>query len=427
MAKTVQKTAAPAKSLRSADSKPLLKPLMLILALVSALIGMYVSLTAAFKTMGIENRIARSVGCTVNEWIDCEPVYATKSAYLLNVPVAAWGFAFFLAMALIAVFALIQKKEGAATAVMVGGVLAGFSTLFSIYKAFQLVEMGYLCVLCVSMYAAIVAILAFFLLSFERETSLGAFIGRFFKGGDLGFKPSYGAALALVGLSFGVTYLYFAGQEKKTEKAEVEATSPIWMARQIEAHFAQTPVKIEVPEGALLKGNPEAKVTIVEFADFQCPGCAAAYQTLEQGLKPYEKYVRFNFQNYPLDNTINTAMPRQLHAFAGKAAKSVVCATPQGKGWAMHHKLFDNQALITDKTIDEFAQSVGLDMGAYQTCMADPATTEKVKSEIERGKAAGVNSTPSVYINGRFFENWSNRELLDKVIQHELNLANVKK
>ena len=93
----------------------------------------------------------------------------------------------------------------------------------------------------------------------------------------------------------------------------------------------------------------------------------------------------------------------------------------------MHHKLFDNQALITDKTIDEFAQSVGLDMGAYQTCMADPATTEKVKSEIERGKAAGVNSTPSVYINGRFFENWSNRELLDKVIQHELNLANVKK
>ncbi|MGE5049652.1 MAG: DsbA family protein [Deltaproteobacteria bacterium] len=143
------------------------------------------------------------------------------------------------------------------------------------------------------------------------------------------------------------------------------------------------------------KGDAEAKVTIVEWSDFQCPYCGRVMPTLREIEKTYGADVRFVFKNNPLP----------MHPDAPYAAKAAVAAQRQGKFWQMHDKLFEANnsqkpdALKQDK-VDQMAREIGLDMERYQRDVAAPETAQAIRDDQAQAAKLGANGTPHFFING---------------------------
>lgn len=139
-----------------------------------------------------------------------------------------------------------------------------------------------------------------------------------------------------------------------------------------------------------MKGDPNAKVTLVEFSDFQCPYCSRGAKATEQILSAFPKNVRIYFMNFPL-NFHERAMPA---AIAGR------CAHRQNKFWALHDKMFENQNKLDDASIQAYAAAAGLDAKSFTACLADPTVKQEVEADMKQGEDVGVNGTPSFFVNG---------------------------
>ncbi len=138
-----------------------------------------------------------------------------------------------------------------------------------------------------------------------------------------------------------------------------------------------------------------AKVTLVEFGDFQCPACGAAYPTITQVLEEYKGKINFVFRQFPLP----------MHKNAKAAAYAAEAAGEQGKFFEMYDKIYENQADWgeSDKAMEffiKYATDIKLDMDKFKTDAASKKYEKKVQKDIDDGYAAGVNSTPTFFING---------------------------
>lgn len=150
------------------------------------------------------------------------------------------------------------------------------------------------------------------------------------------------------------------------------------------------------------KGSSNPKVVIVEYADFQCPGCASASPTLDQVVNKYSDHVQLIFRHFPLTN---------IHPHARAAAAAAESAGKQGKFWQMHDRLFANQsewaqasgATRTDIFAD-YAEALGLDREQFINDLTDSNVTAKINFDGALGREIGVNSTPSIYIDGELVE-----------------------
>jgi protein-disulfide isomerase len=150
-------------------------------------------------------------------------------------------------------------------------------------------------------------------------------------------------------------------------------------------------------EGSPSKGPANAAVTVVEFADFECPHCRELYQVLGTIEQRYPQ-VRVVYKDFPLV---------QVHEWAETAAIGARCAYMQSPGafWKVHDAIFDNQDLISAENVweklNEFAAKAGLTVDTFKACMASPEAKQAVDANAVEGVALGVNSTPTVYVNGR--------------------------
>lgn len=161
-------------------------------------------------------------------------------------------------------------------------------------------------------------------------------------------------------------------------------------------------VKIDLPEpagvsfdlaGRPMLGEANAKVTIVAFSDFECPYCSQAAPKMHEIAKAYPKDVKLYFLHFPLS----------FHKAAMPAAVAAQCANQQNKFWEMHDKLFANQSGLNDELFKSTAKEIGLDEAKFTACLADAASKDFVNKDMEQGNAAGVEGTPSVFINGKHF------------------------
>lgn len=139
-------------------------------------------------------------------------------------------------------------------------------------------------------------------------------------------------------------------------------------------------------------GNKDAKVTIVEFADYQCPFCARFVPNIKTLLKKYDGKVKWVYRDFPL---------REIHPEAAPSAIAARCAGQQGKFWEAHGKLFDNYAALNNTLYVGFAKDFGLDAAKYEACRSDPTTAAAVMSDQNDGSKYGVQGTPTYFINGR--------------------------
>jgi 2-hydroxychromene-2-carboxylate isomerase len=159
------------------------------------------------------------------------------------------------------------------------------------------------------------------------------------------------------------------------------------------ARFGADGVKNIDVTGSASKGPEGAPVVIVEFADFECPACAAARPVVESVFDRYRDKVRLVFKHFPLG----------MHPNAEKAARAAVAAERQGKFWEMYGLLFDNQTELSADNVEKLAESIGLDMVKFRRDRDSEAVADAVARERKQGEALSLDSTPSLFINGRPF------------------------
>jgi protein-disulfide isomerase len=151
------------------------------------------------------------------------------------------------------------------------------------------------------------------------------------------------------------------------------------------------PKKVATPGHSPRKGAKAAKVTIVEFSDFQCPFCGRAEPTIKQVMDTYPKDVAVVFVNQPLP----------FHPNALPAATAFLAAARQNKAWELHGKMFANQTALSQADIDKYAQEVGLNMARFKKDLADPKIAADIKADQALASSVGADGTPTFFINGR--------------------------
>ncbi len=174
--------------------------------------------------------------------------------------------------------------------------------------------------------------------------------------------------------------------QKKRDEQQQEAMKS--EKDRIDAQF-KNPVKVDIGASPV-KGNPGAKVTIVEFSDFQCPFCQRGAAIMEDVLKAYPNDVKLAFKNLPLP----------FHDKAKPAAKAALAAGKQGKFWEMHDLLFKNQSALGDDAFVKYATDLKLDVEKFKTDMASAEIAKEIDADAELARKLGVNGTPGFFVNG---------------------------
>jgi protein-disulfide isomerase len=159
------------------------------------------------------------------------------------------------------------------------------------------------------------------------------------------------------------------------------------------------------------KGGPEsAKVTVVEFSDFQCPFCSRVTPTLDQIEEAYGEDVRIVFKHLPL----------RMHSKAPAAHAAAEAAHRQGKFWEMHDKIFANQREMSEEKYVEYATELGLDVEKFKQDSAAADVKKKVADDAKEAAALGVTGTPGFFINGLFLSGARPFDSFKTVIDKEL-------
>jgi protein-disulfide isomerase len=185
------------------------------------------------------------------------------------------------------------------------------------------------------------------------------------------------------------------------------------LQRKYKTKILLRPPTVEVGTGsAPPRGGTRAPVTIVEFADYECPYCKRAADTVKQILDTYGDQVRFAYRDFPL----------QMHPNARPAAEAARCAGAQGKFWEYHDRLFATADLSVTQ-LGTLADEVGLDRAKFDECLATDTFVPAIDRDLADANNLGIDGTPVFYVNGRLLDGAQPFEKFKEVIDEELGLA----
>jgi protein-disulfide isomerase len=173
-----------------------------------------------------------------------------------------------------------------------------------------------------------------------------------------------------------------------------------------------SPPRVQVAfDPARLRGNPKAKVMIVEFSDFQCPYCRQAEATLKNVLAKHEGVVAVSYRDMPLTS---------LHPMAFGAAEAGRCAGEQGKFWELHDAMFADQAGLDHNGLIAKAKTLNLDEKQFETCLTSEKYKAQIQQDSQEASRFGINGTPAFFINGVFLNGAQPEAAFEKAIKEEL-------
>lgn len=192
------------------------------------------------------------------------------------------------------------------------------------------------------------------------------------------------------------------GESKKLANAVVKDAAAGMDANAIKADLQriasepppvfEDPVKISLT-GDPVKGSEKAKLTIVEFSDFQCPYCSKVVPEVKEVLRQFPNDIKFVFKQFPLDS----------HSDAEFGAEVALAAQAQGKFWEMHDLLYAGFPDLTRARINAYAKQLNLDMSRFNADLASHKYKARVMAEEKEGEDAGVSGTPTFFFNGKRF------------------------
>lgn len=347
--------------------------------------------------------------CNINEKFNCNRTTASSFSEVAGIPIAIFGGLtnFFLLMLLVVwrfpvVSADTQKKlvspiKLIASLILLTSIIMGSLSLFALDT---------ICPMCSATYALsiVTAVSAWMMLP---KTPL-------FENFHLKLYP--GLAVALIAFAFFIhkNKMREFGGEERIEIINLQFSE--WKNGQTR--------QLEPIEPITLFPSPNAKMKIVEFADFLCGHCAAAYPVIHNFVKSHPD-VELSFQAFPLDGACNPAIGQQGPGTSCYLAQVSHCAAKQGVPWATQKWIFENQRDLFNKDnaiskIKEQLPTLGLNEEELMSCVDAPETREIIRQQAKLGDEAGVTGTPSLYINGKKVPGGFSIPLLNKIYS-ELN------
>jgi protein-disulfide isomerase len=164
------------------------------------------------------------------------------------------------------------------------------------------------------------------------------------------------------------------------------------------------------------EGPADAALTLVEYGDYQCPYCGAAYPVVKEVQKTLGKKLRFVFRNFPLT---------RAHPYALIAAEAAEAAALQGKFWKMHDLLFEQQALLKPEIIPSWANRIGLNVEQFGNDIKKDVVEKRIQEDRRSGIRSGVNGTPTFFINGMRYDGPPDYNSLLAALESALELHSV--
>jgi protein-disulfide isomerase len=207
--------------------------------------------------------------------------------------------------------------------------------------------------------------------------------------------------------------IYTYMKEQKREDMIQAAVAKLTKNAPVEMYFQKPKSNIKIEAGTSPStGNENAKVTIYEFSDFQCPFCSKGAKIVGDIKKKYGNKVRIVFKNFPLP----------MHQDAEPASRAALCVHEQSKDkfWKFHDIVFENQSNLDPASLAKYAKSAGVDEAKFKECLESKKFADTVKGDLAYGEKLGVRSTPTFFINGQLMAGALPLEQFSEVIDEEL-------
>ena len=166
-----------------------------------------------------------------------------------------------------------------------------------------------------------------------------------------------------------------------------------------------------------VEGEANAPITIVEFADFQCPFCSRMQPLLKNLLTKYKGKVKLAYLDFPL---------APIHSRAEAAAEASRCALAQGKYWEMHDAMYADQSKLEEASLVKTAVGLGMDQSSFESCLNSGKYKGLVQKDFQEGSEAGVNATPTFFINGEMLGGMQSDTNFEKIIDRQLSAMEIK-
>ena len=410
----------------AAPLSPLARGVVLGAMVLAAGVAFYLFKNFMLQTYGTE---AFDSVCNVNETFNCDKINTSKWGKIFGVPITVFAVPTYAALAVLAWFAgTTGPRARAAVKLLAAGTGAGV-----VYGVFLLYIMAAVektfCLFCMTM--DIMSLVAFgvALMAVRR---LGE--GRVDWGKAL--VPAVGLALlVLVGTLSGhatwksslidaqVAALQDEPGPAATPAAGAAVVAPAPAggdtAHKIDAKHFYVPVF----DDDASYGNKDAKVTVIEYADFECGYCKKLFYSLTPLKQKYKDEVRFVFKHFPMNTKCNDTIQNNRHRYACDASVAAECARRQDRFWPMHDLMFKNQHKLKTTDLRYYAEQTGLDLAAFDRCTKDPSAVAHIKRDIEIASQIEITGTPRTYINGRYLRGALAQATLEKLIDAELGKA----
>jgi len=394
-----------------------------VMCLVATVLAM-MSTTQHFRIM--KSGLEFASFCAISDKVNCDIVNASSFSEFLGVPIAWWGTIYYGLLAIMCFIGALSKRDRRATVSVAWFMaLAGIPyVLFLFYVSWAV--LGVFCVECIGMYVAsfIAAIGLYFALKLRLKEIPAYFLNYikalFGKTHELGFEPKIRAHVIVIAVVYGIAWLGIAVYQTKG----MAGVKQFDVDKQVRAFYSQPAHPIEVSPYWAVWGNPDAKVKLIEFSEFQCPFCRRASFTVKPFLHQFRKDVALYFVNFPLDDACNPLLDRPMHPNSCYFAKAAICANKMGNFWDYHDALFLNQTgLSKKKALDIAEDQFGWDRTEFLQCISSEETEAELKAEMQEGLELKITGTPSFYLNGRPIRNWVDKKFIQRIVKEEIEKA----
>lgn len=400
-----------------------------LLQLASAVFGIILSVYLLVQHTRLMAGIQDGASfCSLGGLADCDVVNASAFSEVAGIPLAALGTLYFFLLLTIGIVSPPKEKSFR----LAQGVL-GWWMLFglgfdAVLFVIQLVSLKTLCVICCLTYVANLSHLYFCLKLTPGGRLWKNRVPHLFVRDSTWVLPRWSSARVVMGaIAFVLSAVVVFLLPSFIRQGGANYTHVDTALEQFFIQWKERPVKkLEVKEHNGTWGNPNSKIQITEFSDFECPFCRKAAFSLHTVLKPYQDRVHFVFKHFPLDSTCNPALPYQIHAHACKLAKLAACAQKKNQFWEFHDQIF---LKMTDEKMKEGFDAISAGLAKIfsqeeiKACLDTPSAQQAVAEDLHLGSSLNVRGTPTVYINGKHVTIPITIESMRKLIEIEETLV----
>ena len=409
--------------------------------LVLSIIGLFLSIELLIHHVRVNYgfQILPS-SCVINSFLDCDSVAKSSFAQIGNLPIAAIGAAYFLALICLIIGSVVIEGAIIANILLLLSSIALVCSL--IMAAISVFYLQKVCVNCSLEYATNLAIFIIAFISKQRDRRIVsamksacaatiAFCRAVFSSDHplRGYARLALCLLVFIGSSalFSQAFIiqYYSEARIKQARANAPKIEEIirqWQSqptKQLQIYDREEFLKKDFVYGAI-----DAPVTLVEFSDYQCPFCREVGLVLKEIVRQSGGRLRLVIKNYPLDKSCNNAMQRPLHDFACLLAVAARCAGEQREDsfWQAYELINKTKDGYLD-LLSNFSKVLNLEEDRYSSCTKNPSVLEKITDDIEEGNLLGVQRTPTIYVNGKLLM-VSSIDVLKKVLAEIIKQSN---